>query len=122
MELQRQTGADIFVYFSREAPPDEAGLCRWFEKSSLNNHKVRDYLRDYIKVQIPLPSNPDCQELATSFEVRKCPAVFVVQTNAWRQYCKVFDWSSGRPEPFPPEELVKLLRARSGERYQVPDE
>lgn len=120
--IQKETGADIFVYFSRQAPENEKGLCEWFEKKGLNSSPVKDYLRDYIKVSVPLPSNPDCQKLAQQFEVRKCPAVFIVQTNGWQSYCKVFDWPGGRPKLFPPEDLIRFFRARSGPRYQLPED
>ena len=120
LELQKQTGADIFIYFSRQAPENEKGLCSWFEGKGLNTSKVKDYLRDYIKVDIPLPSNPDCQKLAQDFDVRKCPAVFIVQPNGLRNYCKVFDWPGGRPELYKPEELIEFFRARSSARYQHP--
>jgi hypothetical protein len=118
--LQKETGADIVVYFSRQAPDNEEGLCRWFENKGLANNKVRDYLRGYIKVQVPIPSNPDCQKLAAAFEVKKCPAVFIEQTNGRRQACRVFDWSTGKPKLFDPEQLIELFRARSSERYQLP--
>lgn len=122
LELQKATGADIFIWFSRQAPSSEKGLCQWFENKGLNDQKVRKYLRDYIKVAVPLPANPDCQKLAEAFDVGKCPIVFIVQTNGWRQPCRVFDWSRGKPELFPAEELIELFRARSGERYQEPAE
>ena len=120
LELQKQTGADIFVYFSRQAPENEKGLCSWFETKGLNTSKVKDYLRDYIKVSVPLPSNPDCQKMAQDFEVRKCPAIFIVQPSGLQNYCKVFDWPGGRPELYKPEELIEFFRARSSDRYQRP--
>jgi hypothetical protein len=119
VELQKQTGADIFVYFSRNTP-NEQGLCSWFESKGLNDGKIRKYLRDYIKVEVPLPSNPDAQKLADEFEVGKCPIVFIQQTNGWRQACRVFDWPDGKPKLFEPEQLIELFRARSGDRYQKP--
>ena len=117
LELQKETGADLFVYFSRQAPSDEAGLCQWFESKALTASILKDYLRNYIRVEVPLPSNPDCQKLAESFGVRKCPAVYIVQDHGWTQACKAFNWSTGRPQLFPPDEFVELLRARSSERY-----
>jgi hypothetical protein len=119
LALQKETGADIFVYFSRQAPNSEQGLCQWFENKGLNNGKVRDYLRGYIKVQVPLPSNPDCQKLAERFQVKKCPAVHIVQANGLQQFCRVFDWTAGQPKLFEPEQLIEFFRARSGERYQL---
>jgi hypothetical protein len=117
--LQKQTGADIFVYFSRSSS-GEGGLCQWFENNGLNQGKVRDYLRGYIKVQVPLPANPDCQKLAETFQVKKCPAVFIVQTNGRQQYCKVFDWATGKPKLLEPDQLIECFRVRSGERYAAP--
>ena len=118
LALQKETGADIFVYFSRPASSGEKGLCEWFESKGLNQGKLRDYLRDYIKVQVPLPSNPESQKLADQFQVKKCPAVFIVQTNGFEQFCRVFDWSTGKPKLFEAEQLIEFFRARSGPRYQ----
>ena len=119
LALQKETGADLFVVFTRDAPSNEKGLCQWFESKALNESDVRDYLRGYIKVTVPLPSNPDCQKMAEDFDVRKCPAVFIVQPNGKRYYCKVFEYPDGRPKIFPPETLIELFRARSSERYQT---
>jgi hypothetical protein len=119
VELQRQTGADVFLYFSRDAPPDEKGLCHWFDAKELNDGTVRKYLRDYIRVQVPLPANPESQELAKSFQVKKCPAVFIIQPGGHREHCKVFDWSTGRPKLIPPEDLIKEFQVRSSERYST---
>ena len=123
LALQKETGADLFVYFSRQAPNDEAGLCQWFENKALTLSKLKDYLQNYIRIEVPLPSNPDCQDLAESFGVRKCPAVYIVQFNGWTQACKAFNWSTGRPQLYPPEEFIELLRARSSERYSsIPEQ
>lgn len=119
LEIQKQTGADIFIYFTRQAPPSEKGLCGWFEKKALTDIKMRQFLRDYIKVHVPLPSNPETQKLAEQFNVQKTPAVFVVQPNKRPQYCPVFDWSKGRPELLPVEEIIEALRVRSSLKYQV---
>ncbi len=119
LEIQKETGADIFIYFSRQAPANEKGLCQWFESKGLNAQKVKEYLRNYIKVEVPLPSNPDSQKLAEQFDVRKCPAVFIVQPGGFTSYCKVFDWPDGKPKLWEPEQLIQFFMARSSERYQV---
>lgn len=119
LALQEETGADVFVIFTRESPANEKGLCQWFVSKGLCASKVRDYLRGYIKVTVPLPSNPESQKMAEDFDVRKCPAVFIVQPDGKRCYCKVFEYPDGRPELFPSETLVELFRARSSERYQT---
>ena len=122
LALQKETGADIFVVFTRDAPANEKGLCHWFDAKGLRASKVSDLLRDYIKVTVPLPSNPECQNMAKDFNVRKCPAVFIVQPNGKRSYCKVFEFLEGeRPKLYPPETLVELFLARSSERYQPAD-
>jgi hypothetical protein len=119
LALQKETGSDIFVIFTRDAPANEKGLCEWLESKGLNTSKVRDYLRSYIKVSVPLPSNPESQKMAENFDVRKCPAVFIVQPNGRQYYCKVFEYPDGHPKLFPPETLVELFRARSSEKYQT---
>jgi hypothetical protein len=113
LEIQRAVGVDLFVYFSRDDSDNEKGLCRWFEKKSLEDPVVQRLLRQYIKVRIPLGSKKACDEIGRSFEVRRCPAIFVVQPNGRRQPCRVFNWPDGKPEPVPPADLVELIRARS---------
>ncbi len=120
LEIQKQTGADIFIYFTRESPANEKGLCRWFENKALSDVKLRRVLRDYIKVEVPLPSNPDSQRLAEKFRVGKTPAIYIVQTNGFTQTVKVFDWSDGRPKLDPIETIIETIRVRSGPRYQKP--
>lgn len=120
LELQKQTGADIFIYFTREAPASDKGLCRWFENKALGDVKMRKFLREYIKVHVPLPSNPDSQRLAEQFQVGKTPAVYIVQPNRRPQLVKVFDWSEGRPKLDPVETIIETCRVRSSLRYQLP--
>lgn len=122
LELQAETGADIFIYFTREAPSDEKGLCRWFESKGLSDVKIRKYLRDYIKVKAPLPSNPDTQKLAEAFEVGKTPAVYIVQPKRRPQKCAVFDWTDKKPKLLSADEMIEVFRVRSSERYQLPSE
>jgi len=119
LALQKETGADLFVVFTRDSPASEKGLCQWLDSKGLTTSAVRDYLRNYIKVTVPLPSNPESQKMAEDFDVRKCPAVFIVQPDGKRYYCKVFEYPDGHPKIFPPETLVELFRARSSERYQT---
>ena len=117
LELQKTTGADIFIVFTRDAPSDQKGLCEWFQRSSLENQHVKKYLKNYLRVEVPLPSNPDCQKLAEQFQVGKCPAVFIVQPNGFRQYCKVFSWDKKKPEPIEPEPLIESFKVRSSAWY-----
>jgi hypothetical protein len=118
LEIQKQTGADIFVYFARYYPNDEEGLCKWWEKKGLTAKPIDAYLEDYVKVKILFPLNKKDEEAVKDFKVRKCPAVFIVQTNGFKNYCKVFQWPGGKPELIEPEPLIEVFRARSGPRYQ----
>jgi hypothetical protein len=119
LEIQKATGADLFVYFAKYYPDNVEGLCRWWEKHSLSRKPLDDYLEGYIKVKIQLPLNKKDEEAIADFKVRKCPSVFVVQTNGFKNHCKVFLWPDGKPELIKPEDMIELLRARSGPRYQV---
>ena len=117
LEIQKQTGADLFVYFARYYPSSEEGLCKWWEKRGLRAPEVDKYLDDYIKVKFQYPLNKKEEEATADFKVRKCPAVFIVHTNGFKSYCKVFEWTNKEPELRKPEELIEIFRARSGLKY-----
>ncbi|HEY8241322.1 MAG TPA: hypothetical protein VIH35_07745 [Kiritimatiellia bacterium] len=119
LEIQKQTGADIFVYFARYYPKEEEGLCKWWEKRGVTAKPVDEFLEGFIKVKILYPLGKKDEEAVADFKVRKCPAVFIVSTNGFKQYCKVFQWPDGKPELIEPEQQVEVFRARSGPRYQV---
>jgi hypothetical protein len=121
-ELQKQTGADLLVYFARYYPNDEEGLCHWWEKRGLQNPLIEKHLRGYLKVKFTYPLKKDDEAMAEPFRVNKCPAVFVMGTNGWRNRISVFDWPNGKPELRKPEDVVTDLRAKSGARYQLPAE
>ena len=117
LEIQKQTGADLFVYFARYYPNSEEGLCKWWEKRGLRAPEVDKYLEDYIKVKFQYPMNKKEEEATAVFKVRKCPAVFIVHTNGFKSYCKVFDWPNNEPKLRTPDELIEIFRARSGLKY-----
>lgn len=117
LDYQKETGADIFVYFARPNTPNEKGLCAWFEKRGLQTINLRQLLREYIKVRIDLPGNPDNQELARSFKVRKTPAVFIVHPDGWRSRCSIFSWENRRPRLYEPDELVEFILRNSSSNY-----
>ena len=122
LEIQKETGADIFLYFARMVPSDQKGLCRWFEGKGLKTSPVNRLLKGYIKVQVTLPSKSADEDLAKKFKVGKCPAVVIVQPNGWKQYCRVFDWPQGKPKLKDPNELVEHFREQSSAKYQEPAE
>ncbi len=118
LEVQKATGADLFVYFARYSPSDEKGLCNWFEGRALQHPVLEKYLRGYLKVKFTFPLGKDDLAIAEKFRVNKCPAVFVVQTNGWNHRVAVFDWSGNQPELIPAEKLVPAIREKSGVRYR----
>lgn len=120
LEIQKTTGADLFVYFARYYPNDQEGLCRWWEKRGLQHPTVEKHLRGYLKVKFTYPLKKDDEELTARFSINKCPAVFVVSTNGWRHRVAVFDWPGGEPELKKPDDLVNEIRAKSSARYQPP--
>lgn len=121
LEIQKATGADLFVYFARYSPSDQKGLCHWFEGKALQHPAVEKHLRGYLKVKFTFPLGKDDQAIADRFRVNKCPAVFVVQTNGWSGRVPVFDWPNNQPELVPAERLIPLIRQKSGPRYQSGD-
>lgn len=118
--FQKTTNADLIVYFARYNSSDEKGLCRWWEKSGMNDPTVSKFLRDYIKVQIVTPVSSKEEKDIVEFKFNSCPAIFVVKTNGWPQRCQTFDWTGGKPDPLPPAALIKLFREKSSPRYQEP--
>jgi hypothetical protein len=122
LEIQSQTQTDIFIYFVRPMTPDEKGLCKWFETRGVKSLPVRRLLRQYVKVRVPLPANPDNQDLAEKFFVNKTPAVYIVHPDGWRNRCTVFKWDEKPIKLLEPEEMVLLFRQNSSEKYQPPKE
>ena len=117
IELQKSSNADLFIYFIRPNTPDEKGLCSWFENKGIKSLPMRQLLREYLKVKVPLPANPKNQELAEKFNVRKTPAVFVIHPDGWRNRCTVFHWDKKPLKLLDPEELTELIRLSSSEKY-----
>jgi hypothetical protein len=119
LEIQKQTGADIFIYFARNMPSDQKGLCRWFEGKSLKTGPLNRLLKDYIKVQITLPSNDEDEALAARFRVQSCPTLIIVQPDGHNSFCKPFDYPGGKPELKDPEDLAEEIRTKSSAKYQA---
>jgi len=108
LELQKKTGADLFVYFARYQG-SEKGLCTWWERKGMQQADVDKLLRNFIKVKFTFPLGRDDQALADKWKVGKCPVVYVVQTNGWRARCNVFDWPGGEPQLKTPEQLASAI-------------
>ncbi len=118
LEAQKQTQADIFIYFVRPNTPNEKGLCTWYENKGIKSQPVRRLLRGYVKVRVPLPANPRNQDLAKKFKVRKTPAVFVIHPDGWRNRCKTFNWDEKPLKLFEPDDLAENIRLNSSDKYQ----
>jgi len=113
LALQKQIGADIILYFTRLVPDDEKGLCRWWEGKGMKTSPVNRALKDFIKVQVTLPSKEADEELARSFRIGKTPVLVVVHPDGWKSYIKPFDWPAGRPDLKDPNEIASLIEASS---------
>jgi len=120
VELQKQTGACMLVYFKNLNVSDEKGLCGWFEKAILNNTDWRKAMRYYLKIEIPVAGGNDVLEaLLQQYRVKKTPAVFVVKPNgSLPQRLSVFDYIDGKPTPVEVPLLLEALKARSSPAYQ----
>jgi hypothetical protein len=117
LELQKATGADIFLYIKHNSPPSARGLCNWWENRGMKAGNIQRLLRDYIKVELPLPSDRETREIADQFRLWEGPTVVVIQAGGLRRSISVFDWPGGRPELKSPDELEKLIRENSSARY-----
>ena len=120
--VQRETGADIVIYFSKMSPPDQKGLCRWWEKRGLQVGPVKRTLKEYIKVKLSLPGTSDDRELVKKFKLTSAPKLVVVQTNEFSKYVACFEWPFNKPQLRKPDDIAEDIRRGSGERYQVPEE
>jgi len=119
LELQKQTGACMFLYFKNPTVPNQKGLCSWFERRIASDIKWRKAMRNYLKLEITLPGNKQAQELAAKYRVRSTPALFVLKPNSVPNRLSVFRFEPGkRPEVEPIETVIEYLKARSTVAYQ----
>ncbi len=118
LALQQATGADIFLYVKHNSPPGARGLCNWWENRGMKAGNIQRMLRDYIKVQLTLPSDRETREIAEQFRLWEGPTVVIIQAGGLRRSINVFDWPGGRPELKSPEALEELIRENSSARYQ----
>lgn len=114
LALQKETGADIFVYIRNAPTSNMRGLCKWFEKHGLKKGDVSKLVRHhFIKVRLDYPSNNDSEELIEDFYAPKGPSVVIVKPDGWRNRVKVFDWPGGEPDLKSHDELLDLFRKES---------
>ena len=116
LELQKQTGADIFLYISHTSPAGAKGLCSWWEKRGLKTGPVERALRHLIKVEIMLPAERETRDLAEQFRLWQGPTVVIIHPNGNRRSMNVFDWPDGKPSLKDPEAIAELIVQNSSPR------
>lgn len=120
LELQKQTGADILIYFAQYSPPDKRGLSTWFERKGLQHGRVVDAMKPFIKVKVALPLDKKELPLFEKYRVTSGPVLYVVKTNGWPARITPFDWPGGEPTLKTPEVLIDEITTKSSPR--VPPE
>lgn len=124
VELQKQTGADMIVYFADYGPNSQKGLCNWWEQRGMDSGEVKKLLDEFIKVKVELPLNSREEEAFTAYRVNKAPAIFVVRPDSldFPSRVTVFDWEMKKPKLKEPEEIAELIRSRSSDAARIGDE
>lgn len=115
LEIQKQTGADIFLFFANIDDDNQKGLCNWLETRGFDAGPVRKFLKEVIKVKATIPSNDDTEALAAAFGVKKCPSVYMVHPNGKRMRCNTFTYENKRPELPEPEVLAEQFRSQTSQ-------
>lgn len=119
--LQEETGADIFLYISHKSPRSAKGLCNWWENRGMKAGNIQRWLRRYIKVELPLPSDRETRELAEDFRLWEGPTVVIIHPDGFRRSISVFDWPGGQPELKEPDTLLELIAENSSPQYKEYD-
>lgn len=120
LELQKQFGADIYLYFTSSLTKDQSGLCSWYERKGETQPAVAKLLRTYLKVEVRLPLGKKDEAVFERFGVKKGPTVIILKPDGKFNYCKVFDWQNKEPKLLDADELVALFRSKSSAKYQDP--
>ncbi len=119
LELQKATGADIFLYVKHNSPPGARGLCNWWENRGMRAGNVQRWLRHYIKVELPLPSDAATREIAERFHLWEGPTIVVLHPNGRHNSIRVFERpDGGRMQLRSPDEIVELIQGASSPQYQ----
>jgi len=122
--LQKETGADLVVYFADYGADNRKGLCTWWEQDGMQSGPVKKLLEGFIKVKIELPLNAREEEALSHFHLGKAPLVYVIRPADpdFPERVPLFDWELKRPRLKEPEELEKLFRDRSSSSQPNLDE
>jgi hypothetical protein len=120
LQLQKETGACLLIYFKDVAHPQQKGLCSWYERAIAADVKWRRAMRNYLRLEIVLPGNNAARDLAAAYRATHTPALFVRTPNSTLpKRLMVFKFETGkRPEPIDVETVLDDLKARSTPAYQ----
>lgn len=120
LEIQKQTGACMFLYFKNTAEPKEKGLCNWFERDVSGQGKWRRAMRNYVQFEVTLPGTDLSQQLAAKYRVVKTPTLLVLKPGATQATrLNVFKFAPGKqPEIEPVDSILESLKASSTAPYQ----
>lgn len=113
LEIQKASGADIFIYFYNHDEKDEKGLCSWWEQRGMQEGKVAKLLEGYIKVKVAVPVRKKEEPTFSNFRVNKTPAVFVAKPTGFPTRITVFDWTNDRPVLRENKELADMISKAS---------
>jgi len=113
LEIQKATGADIFIYFFNHDEKDEKGLCSWWENRGMQEGKVAKLLENYVKVKVAFPVRKKEEPTFSKFRVNKTPAIFVAKPTGFPTRITVFDWTNDRPVLRENQEIADLISKAS---------
>jgi len=122
LELQKQTGADIILYFFRYDLKDEKGLCTWWERHGLQNGRISKFLQDYIKVKVQMPLRTKEKETFARFTFNKTPAVYIVKPTGFPQKINPFEWPNNKPDLKDHQTLISEIEKASTPKTTAPAE
>lgn len=124
LELQKQTGTCILLYFCNDQDSSEKGLCHWWEKNLKSRREWQKATAPYLRVTIRLPGSTEARELATRYNIKTTPALLVLQPNdrpnpRFTRRVPVIKWSALKePTPMTPAEALPALSDASTPAYQ----
>lgn len=124
LELQKQTGTCILLYFCNDQDSSEKGLCHWWEKNLKSRREWQKATAPYLRVTIRLPGSTEARELATRYNIKTTPALLVLQPNdrpnpRFTRRVPVIKWSALKePTPMTPAEALPELSSASTPAYQ----
>ncbi|NLG34244.1 MAG: hypothetical protein GX548_02700 [Lentisphaerae bacterium] len=118
LEIQKNTGACLLLYFKNPTVSNEKGLCNWFERRLATDIKWRRAMPFYLKLEITLPGNTPVRELAEKYRIHKTPALLVLKPgSAWPTRINLFRFNP-RPELEDIETVIDALKKAATPGYQ----